>query len=148
VTVEFVAELKELAAGYPNRRASVVPALRLAKERYGELTPEVLEEVGGALGYTRAYCHAQLTFLEPVGRHEIKVCTGNFCCRGGANEVLDAFAQTIGVEIGSTSADGEFTLRRMSCRGHCDGPPILLIDNAFRNRVRPKDVAKIVRKLR
>jgi NADH-quinone oxidoreductase subunit E len=142
----FRQELKLLAATFPNRRSSVLPALRLAKERYGELTPEVLEEVGGALGYSRAYCSAQLTFLEPVGRHEIKVCTGSYCARAGADELLTRFERACDVSVGKTSADGEYTLRRMSCLGHCDSP-VVVADGRVRGRVRPRDVKKIVRAL-
>ncbi len=87
-------EIERLAARYPERRSAILPALRLAQERYGWLPPEALLEVGEALGLTPAYCLSVASFydmlhLQPVGRHLIEVCTNICCGLKGAEEVLD-----------------------------------------------------------
>ena len=71
-------EIQRIAARYPQRRSAVMPALRLAQERYGWLSPDAFREVGEALDLTPAYCKAVASFydmfhLEPVGRHMIEV---------------------------------------------------------------------------
>ena len=38
-------EIQELAARYPEPRSAVMPALRLAQERYGWLSPDAIREV-------------------------------------------------------------------------------------------------------
>jgi len=109
-------EIQTIAALYPQRRSAVMPALRLAQERYGWLPPHAFREVAEALELTPAYCQAIASFydmfhLEPVGRHTIEVCTNVSCALVGAQQVLEAFEVGLGIHAGETSEDGEFTLR-------------------------------------
>ncbi len=85
-------EIQDVAARYPDRRSAMLPALRMAQERYGWLSPEALAEVADALDYTTAYCLSVASFydmfhLEPVGQHEVEVCTNLSCALVGAQEV-------------------------------------------------------------
>ena len=68
----------------PGSRSAVIPALRLAQEEYGWLSPDAIREVADALDLTPAYCHAVASFydqfhLEPVGEHLVEVCTNVSC---------------------------------------------------------------------
>ena len=115
-------EIQTIAAQYPERRSAVMPALRLAQERYGWLPPDAFREVGEALDLTPAYCKAVASFydmfhLEPVGRHMIEVCTNVSCALVGAQQVLEAFEGELGIHAGETTEDGEFTLRTDRVRG-------------------------------
>ena len=108
----FQREVAEVAAQYPDSRSAVMPALRLAQERHGGwLPPEAFVEVGEALDLTPAYCQAVASFydmfhLEPVGRHMVEVCTNLSCALVGAQAVLEAFQDELGVRAGETTEDG------------------------------------------
>jgi NADH-quinone oxidoreductase E subunit len=146
-------EIQELAARYPERRSAVMPALRLAQERYGWLPPDAFREVGEALDLTPAYCKAIASFydmfhLEPVGRHMIEVCTNVSCALVGAQQVLEAFQSELGVEAGETTEDGEFTLRTIECAGGCGWGTVVSVDHRYREPVQPEDVPAIVEELR
>jgi len=130
-----------------------MPALQLAQERYGWLSPEAFREVAEALELTPAYCRAIASFydmfhLRPVGRHLIEVCTNVSCALVGAQQVLEAFENELGVRPGETSEDGEFTLRTIECLGGCGWGTIVSIDHRYRERVEPDDVPGIVEELR
>ena len=97
-------------------RSATIPALRLAQERDGWLPPEALREVAEALELTPAYCHAVASFydmfhLEPVGKHLVEVCTNLSCALVGAQRVVEAFEDELGVQAGETTADGKVTFR-------------------------------------
>jgi NADH-quinone oxidoreductase E subunit len=146
-------EIQEIAARYPQRRSAVMPALRLAQERYGWLPPDAFREVGEALELTPAYCKAVASFydmfhLEPVGRHMIEVCTNVSCALVGAQQVLEAFQDELGIEAGETSEDGEFTLRTIECAGGCGWGTVVSVDHRYREPVQPDDVPGIVEELR
>ena len=84
-------QIQAVAARYPDRRSAMLPALRMAQERYGWLSLDALAEVADALEYTPAYCRAVASFydmfhLSPVGEHEIEVCTNLSCALVGAQE--------------------------------------------------------------
>ena len=66
-------EIQEIRARYPVSRSATLPALRLAQERHGWLSPEAFREVAEALDETPAYCMAVASFydmyhLKPVGK--------------------------------------------------------------------------------
>ena len=146
-------EIQTIAARYPQRRSAVMPALRLAQERYGWLSPDAFREVGEALEMTPAYCKAVASFydmfhLEPVGRHMIEVCTNVSCALVGAQQVLEAFEEELGVHAGDTTEDGAFTLRTIECAGGCGWGTVVSVDHRYREPVKPEDVPAIVEELR
>ena len=146
-------QIRELAGGYPQSRSAVLPALRLAQEQYGWLSPEALREVGDALDLTPAYCQAVASFydmfhMKPVGRHLVEVCTNISCALVGAQQVLEAFESELGVKAGETTEDGDVTLRALECAGGCGWGTVVAIDHRYREPVRPEDVPTIVSELR
>ncbi|HKF14703.1 MAG TPA: NAD(P)H-dependent oxidoreductase subunit E [Gaiellaceae bacterium] len=151
---DLYGEIQELRALYPpGSRSAVMPALRLAQERYGWLPPEALREVADALDVTPAYCESIASFydqyhLAPVGRHLVEVCTNVSCAVVGAQQVLEAFESELGCHAGETSADGDVTLRAIECLGGCGWATVVSVDNEYRLHVKPDDVPAMVEELR
>jgi NADH-quinone oxidoreductase E subunit len=150
----FAERVQELAMQYPDPRSAIMPALHLAQvENGGWLSPESFEEVGAALGLTPAYCQAVASFydmyhLAPTGRHLVEVCTNISCALVGAQRVLEAFQQELGVRPGETTEDGEVTLRTMECAGGCGWAPVVVVDHRYREPTTPEDVPVVLRELR
>ena len=150
---DFHTEVQELKDLYPDWRSATLPALRLAQERHGYLSPQALRETADALGTTPAFCEAVASFydmfhLAPVGRHMVEVCTNVSCALAGAQQVLEAFEQELGVTAGETTDDGAVTLRPIECLGGCGWATIVAIDEHYRTHVKPDDVPAIVEELR
>jgi NADH-quinone oxidoreductase subunit E len=146
-------EIETMMATYPEPRSATLPALRLAQERYGWLSPEALREVADALGTTPAYCHSVASFydmfhLAPVGRHLVEVCTNISCALVGAQQVLEAFESELGIGPGETTEDGEVTLRTVECAGGCGWGTVVAVDHRYHEPVKPEDVPGIVEELR
>jgi NADH-quinone oxidoreductase subunit E len=146
-------EVQELKDRYPDWRSAALPALRLAQEKHGYLSPEALRECADALGTTPAFCEAVASFydmfhLAPVGRHMVEVCTNVSCALLGAREVLERFEEELGVAAGETSDDGFVTLRPVECLGGCGWATIVSVDHDYRRTVTPDQVAAIVEELK
>lgn len=146
-------EIRKLAQQYPQPRSAVMPALRLAQEKHGWLPPEAFREVAEALELTPAYCQAVASFydmfhLEPVGRHLVEVCTNISCALVGAQLVLEALEEELGIKPGETTEDGKFTLRTIECAGGCGWGTVVAVDHRYREPVKPEDVPAIVEELR
>ncbi len=146
-------DIKDVAATYPDRQSAVLPALRLAQERYGWLSPEALQDVADALDYTPAFCLSVASFydmfnLEPVGRHMVEVCTNVSCALSGAQQVLEAFESELSCRAGETTEDGEVTLRTIECLGGCGWATVVAVDHSYRLHVQADDVPAIVEELR
>ena len=146
--------LEAVVSEYPDRRSAILPALRLAQEEHGGwLPPEALRKVADALDLAPAQVEAVASFydmlhLAPVGKHLVEVCTNLSCALVGAQQVLAAFEQELGVRPGETSEDGEFTLRAIECAGGCGRAVVVVVDEHYREPVRPEDVPAIVEELK
>jgi NADH-quinone oxidoreductase subunit E len=150
---EFREQVQEIAAQYPDTKSAVLPALRLAQERDGYLTPEGFRDVADALDLTPAYCEGVASFydmfhLEPVGQQLVEVCTNVSCALVGAQQVLEAFESELGVRAGETTDDGAVTLRTIECAGGCGWGTVVAVNHRYREPVRPEDVPAIVQEVR
>jgi NADH-quinone oxidoreductase E subunit len=151
--VSLASEIRTVADRYPSSTSAILPALRLAQERYGWLPREAFEEVAEALDLTPACCMSVASFydmfhLEPVGEHTVEVCTNVCCGLVNAQAVLEAFQGELGIEPGQTTPDGSVTLRAVECLGGCATPTIVAVDHRYRQSVTPADVPAIVQELR
>jgi len=151
--VTLYEQIQEVRTRFPEgSRSATIPALRLAQDQYGWLPPDAIREVADALDLTPAYCHAVASFydmfhLEPVGKHLVEVCTNLSCALSGAQAVVDAFAEELGVHPGSTTRDGNITFRTVECLGGCGYATVVAVDQRYHQHVKPADVPGIVKGL-
>ena len=147
-------EIQQVRGRYPEgSQSAVLPALRLAQERHGWLSPETIREVADALDETPAFVHSIASYydqfhLAPVGEHLVEVCTNVSCAVVGAQQVVEAFERELGCHAGETSPDGTATLRTIECLGGCGWGTIVSLDHHYRTHVKPDDVPGIVEELR
>ena len=102
---------------------------------------------------TPAHAQAVASFydmynLEPVGRHIVEVCTNLSCALVGAQQVVEALEEQLGIPPGETSDDGEVTFRLVECAGACGYAPVVIVDSRYKEPVRPDDVPALVEELR
>ena len=146
--------VQEIRARYPEgARSATLPALRLAQEEHGWLSPHAVREVADALDLTPAYCHAVASFydmyhLAPVGEHLVEVCTNLSCALVGAQRVVDAFEEELGIHAGETTPGGEITFRAVECLGGCGYATVVAVDHRYREGVKPEDVPAILKEIR
>ena len=146
----FYEDVQKIRARYPEGSHSAsLQALRLAQEKHGYLSREAFEETADALDVTPAFCYSVATFydmfnLKPVGAHTIEICTNLPCGLCGAQQVVEAFEQELGIKAGETTADGNVTLRAVECLGGCGYATVVAVDQRYRHHVKPEDAAEIV----
>jgi NADH-quinone oxidoreductase subunit E len=130
-------EIRALPARYPQPRSAVMPALDLAQEELGHLTPEAMSEVATALQLDPGYVEGVATFytlfhLDPVGKHRFYVCTNLSCMLRGAEDIVDRLKVAIGVhEPGEVSKDGLFSYEEVECLGACEYAPVVRLDHRY-----------------
>jgi NADH-quinone oxidoreductase subunit E len=137
LSAHLIEEIKALPAKYPQPRSAVMPALDLAQEELGHLTPEAMSEVAGALQLDPGYVEGVATFytlfhLEPVGKHRFYVCTNLSCTLRGAEAIVEHLKMAIGVkEAGEVSKDGLFSYEEVECLGACEYAPMCRLDHRY-----------------
>jgi NADH-quinone oxidoreductase subunit E len=149
----FDEEVQELKVRYPDWRSATLPALQLAQEQHGYLSPEALRETAEALGTTPAFCESVASFydmlhLRPVGRHMLEVCTNLPCALAGAQRVVEAVEEELGVGAGETTEDGEITFRTVECLGGCGYATVVAVDERYHQFMTPEKVPALLEELR
>jgi NADH-quinone oxidoreductase subunit E len=149
----FFSAVQVLKSRYPDWRSATLPALQLAQEKHGYLSPDALRETARALGTTPAFCESVASFydmlhLAPVGRHMVEVCTNLPCALAGAQRVVDAFESELGVRPGETTEDGAITFRTVECLGGCGRATVVAVDERYHEFVTPEKVPSIVEAVR
>ena len=146
---ELLARLDDVIAGYKDKPGALIPVLQLAQGIFGYL-PEVAlkhialklnkpySEVAGVVGFYSFFSRV------PRGKHVIRVCLGTACYVRGGVAVLDALKKDLGVDVGETTEDRQFSLEVGRCFGACGLAPVLMIDDDVHHRVKPKRIAAIL----
>jgi NADH-quinone oxidoreductase subunit E len=144
-------EIRELPAKFPQPRSAVMPALDLAQEELGHLTPEAMSEVAAALELDPGYVEGVATFytlfhLAPIGKHRFYLCTNLSCMLRGANEIVDHVKRSIGVrEPDEVSADGLFSYEEVECLGACEYAPMMRFDHRFHYDLTPEKIDELIK---
>lgn len=149
----YAERLEKILSRYPDRQAALLPALHMAQEIRGHLSPRTMDEVAEKLLLPPAYVRGVATFytmynLQPLGRYLIQVCTNISCNLCGGDEVLEAFLEATGTEMGEISADGRFTVIEVECLGACGFPTVVQINERFFENVKVADVPAILERLK
>lgn len=150
LSAHLMEEIKALPARYPQPRSAVMPALDLAQEELGYLTPEAMTEVATALQLDAGYVEGVATFytlfhLEPVGQHRFYMCTNLSCMLRGAEELVDHLRDAIGVkEAGQVSPDGLFSYEEVECMGACEYAPMCRLDHRYHYDLTPQKLDGLV----
>ena len=147
-------EIRELPGKYPQPRSAVMPALDLAQEELGFLTPEAMSEVAAALELDPGYVEGVATFytlfhLEPIGKHHFYVCTNLSCTLRGAVELCDHIKKRAGVDdFGEVSADGLFSVEEVECLGACEYAPMMRYRNRYHYDLTTRKVDELIDRVR
>ncbi len=144
---------EKILTRYPNKRAALLPALNLAEEIRGHVSPETMDRVAELLELSPAYVRGVTSFYtmynkRPVGRYLVQVCTNISCNLCGAEEVMEAFLRNTDTELGETSSDGNFTVVEAECLAGCGFPTCVQINSEYYENVSTKDVPQILEHLR
>jgi NADH:ubiquinone oxidoreductase subunit E len=130
---------------YETRLACLLPALHMIQHEYGWIPPQAMEEIAAFLSLQPADVLDTASFYEeywfrPKGRRLISVCRSIACEFCGQPALADAIKAHLGIDVGETTDDGEWTLIELECLGACGGAPALLIDETLHENVKPADV--------
>jgi NADH:ubiquinone oxidoreductase subunit E len=123
--------------------------LQIAQGLFGYLPEKVLKHIALAMGKSYSEVAGVVGFYaffstHPRGKHVIRVCLGTACYVRGGKLVLEALKDELGIEVGGTTADGQFSLEVARCFGACGLAPTIMIDEDVHQRVKPLKLRAIL----
>lgn len=138
---------------YPSdkKRSVIVPALLLVqRQNRGYLTKSAMDAVSDYLGLPRIIAYEISTFydmfeLHPIGKNKITICTNISCMLRGSDTIVKQLKRKLGINLGETTPDFQFTLRESECLAACGGAPVCQInDKDYIENLTPKKITDIV----
>ncbi|MDK2977547.1 MAG: NADP-reducing hydrogenase subunit HndA [Bacteroidales bacterium] len=141
--------IKQICKSFNNEPKELINVLHKTQEHFGYLPAEIQEVVAQELNVPVAKVYGVVTFYSfftmlPKGKHPVSICTGTACYVRGADNVLQEFKRQLGIEVGETTEDGEFSLSCLRCVGACGLAPVVLVGDKTYGRVAPDGVKAII----
>lgn len=144
-----IAELRALAARYPQPRSALLPMLHLVQSVDGRVSPAGIEICAEILGITPAQVSGVATFYtmyrrRPGGKHHVGICTTALCAVMGGDALLDQVSHKLGIGPDETTPDGKFSLERIECNAACDFAPVMTVNWEFMDNMTPQKAEKLL----
>jgi NADH:ubiquinone oxidoreductase subunit E len=150
---ELLARLDEVLAQYKGKPGALIPVLQLAQGIFGYLPEEALKHI--ALGLSKSYSEVagvvgfySFFTTTPRGKHLVRVCMGTACYVRGGTRVLEAVKKRLGIDVGQTTPDRQFSLEVARCFGACGLAPVITIDEEVHHRVKANRIDDILDRYR
>lgn len=131
-------QFKELLSRYPNTQAAMLPALLLAQAEFGWVSVEVMDYIAERLEVPPSKVLTTATFYtmynkQPVGKCHVQVCTTLSCAFRGGYELIEKLEDRLGIKLGETSSDGNWTLSEVECLASCGSAPMFQVTDSEGN---------------
>ncbi|MBQ7202835.1 MAG: NAD(P)H-dependent oxidoreductase subunit E [Eubacterium sp.] len=150
-TPEQEEKLRAVIAANKDDKSRLMAVMQEAQEIYGYLPIEVqniiaegmevpLEKIFGVASF-----YAQFS-LSPKGEYNISVCMGTACYVKGAQSLIDALTEEIGIGVDECTLDGKFSLEACRCIGACGLGPVLTVNDEVYGKLTKEDIPEIIQK--
>jgi len=146
-------EIDVIIGKYEGKEPAILAILQdiQAKERY--LPKEILEQVSQKMHIPLTNIFRIATFynalsIKPRGRHKVDVCLGTACHVRGGNKIMDKLERDLGMSVGETTKDKQFTLESVRCVGCCSLGPVVVVDGNVFGRLTQDKVPGLLKEFR
>lgn len=149
LTPDEIQAIRQEAGHFPYPSAAAIEALNIAQQGHGWISDELLKEIAEVLGMSPADLDSVATFYNliyrrPVGKRVIHYCNSVSCWMLGAEDNRRHLSEKLGIGLGETTGDGEYTLLPIVCLGACDKAPVLMIGDETHFNVDPAKLDDIL----
>ena len=150
-TPEQEAKLLQIIAENKSDPSMLMGVMQKAQDIYGYLPIEVQKIIADKTGTPAEQIYGVVSFysqfkLNPDGEVAVAVCLGTACYVKGSGDIIEECSRILNVAVGSTSADGKYSLEATRCIGACGLAPVLTINGEVYGRLVAKDMAGILAK--
>jgi predicted molibdopterin-dependent oxidoreductase YjgC/NADH:ubiquinone oxidoreductase subunit E len=126
--------IDKILQSFLNTKGGLIPVLQEVQEIVGFLPVRVQNYIALKLRLPPSSVYGVVTFysfftMVPRGKHIIRVCLGTACFVNGSAILLEILEKKLGIGIGETSKDREFSLDVVRCVGACGLAPVVIVDD-------------------
>ena len=138
---------------YAAVKGSLITILQKTQDIDGYIPTDAIYHIAEKTGLTPAKIMGVATFysqfrFQAVGKYLIMICKGTACYVNGAERIIEAVQEELGIGDNQTTEDGLFSLSLVSCLGCCSLAPVMMINEDTYGSLTPDKVKQILRDIR
>ncbi|OIQ16009.1 MAG: NAD(P)H-dependent oxidoreductase subunit E [Flavobacterium sp. MedPE-SWcel] len=149
---KLTARINELLSHYPadKKKSALLPVLHEVQDAHDNwLSTDLQDKVAEILEIKPIEVYEVVTFYtmynqRPIGKYMFEFCRTSCCCLRGAEDLMDYTCEKLGIQIGETTADGQFTVVGVECLGACGYAPMLQIGDYYREHLTKEKVDQLI----
>ena len=135
-----IAEIDAEIAHAPYRNAVAIDALKIVQEHRGWVSDESLRAIAQHLEMSPEELEGIATFYnliyrKPVGEKVILLCNSITCWIKNSDQLQQTIYQQLGIGLGETTEDNQYTLLPVTCLGACDRAPVMMVSKELEQDV-------------
>ncbi|MCB0405005.1 MAG: NAD(P)H-dependent oxidoreductase subunit E [Bdellovibrionales bacterium] len=136
---QMLETVDRLIAKYEKPECALLPILHLAQDQFGHLSPPVLNYVASLLKMPPGKVFDVVSFYtmfktRDMGKWCLQICHNVTCTMMGAERLVHAAVESLGVGVNGVTEDKQFSLVTVECLGSCDKAPVMQVNNEFVER--------------
>lgn len=140
LSAEEIAEIDAEISHIPKRSGAAIDALKIVQSHRGWVSDESIKAIAEHLQMPAAELDGiatfySLIFRKPVGKKVILLCNSISCWITGCDRLQQKITDQLGIGLGETTADNEYTLIPASCLGACDKAPVLMLGDELHENI-------------
>ena len=142
---------KEIIGKYASLEGGIIEAFHAIQKELNYLPEEAIIAAAEVFNLPVKEAYGVATFysyfsIKPRGKYVIRICESAPCHIAGAEDVIKALENELGIKMGETTPDGKFTLELTECVGQCQETPVITINGNPYVGVTPEKISQILAK--
>ena len=152
MTEALMTRINELISHYPEdkRKSALLPVLHEVQDAHENwLSIELMDKVAEILLIKPIEVYEVVSFYtmynqKPVGKYMFEFCQTSPCCLNGAENLMDYTCEKLGINLGETTEDGNFTVVGVECLGACGYAPMMQLGDFYKEHLNVEKIDQLI----
>nr|WP_315190679.1 NAD(P)H-dependent oxidoreductase subunit E [uncultured Flavobacterium sp.] len=152
MTEALMTRINELISHYPEdkRKSALLPVLHEVQDAHDNwLSIELMNKVAEILLIKPIEVYEVVSFYtmfnqKPIGKYMFEFCQTSPCCLNGAENLMDYTCEKLGVNLGETTEDGNFTVVGVECLGACGYAPMMQLGDFYKEHLNVEKIDQLI----
>lgn len=132
-------------------RGGLVETLRSLVDAFGYINEELYPTLAKTFNLSEAGVLGVVSFYEnfktePRAKNVIQVCMAEGCYARRSKNMIKVLCETLEIDVGEKSDDGEFEIEEVFCLGNCAVGPNIMVNDKIFGRVTSENIKEILNK--
>ena len=140
---------KKIIDNFKDVEGALLECLHGLQHDFGYVPKETLDLMADGFNISRAEVHGVISYYHdfktsPQGRKIVRICQAEACQSMGSRALTERVTELLGINVGETSKDGQYSLEAVYCFGNCALSPNIEIDGKLHAKVVPDNFINLI----